>query len=97
MTDLTVANTIRIQIGYKALFMLGATNLTEGENFLFFKIKGSKKANFVKITLDPTDTYTMTFSKARAGKMKVTDEVSGLFCDDMLDVIEHCTGLCVSL
>ena len=46
-----IANTIKDQIGPKALYMIGAKDLMGFENGFGFKImKNSKKVNFVKIT-----------------------------------------------
>lgn len=63
--NLTVPNTIKEQIGSKALYMLGAKNLVGDKNSLSFRIRGSNKANYIKITLDANDTYTVEFGKVR--------------------------------
>jgi len=71
-----VANIIRDQIGGKALFMLGAKNLLAHgeENALSFRIRGSKKVNYIKISLTPSDLYTMEFGKFQATHCNLSDD-----------------------
>ncbi len=60
-----VAETILRQLGGKRLIvMTGAYDfLRDGDYTLMFKFKGSKKANFVKITLNSLDLYDVEFLK----------------------------------
>lgn len=97
MSDLTIARTIRDQIGNKALYMLGAKNLVGGENFLQFKIRGSQTVNMIKITLDPSDTYTMEFFKVRVPNCKLVKVIHGAYWDDLNRNIEQVTGLYTKL
>lgn len=113
-SDLTAANEIRNQIGRKALFMLGAYNIagSSSENFLSFKIKGSRKVNYIKITLNESDLYDMEFGKmgkklnkeyAAIGMKiysdtyKVVAEENGVYSDMLHKLIEKHTGLLTSL
>ena len=96
-TKLTVANEIRDQLGNKALFMLGAKNLMGGENFLSFRIRGSKKVNYVKIALNAMDTYDMEFGKIWGGKYKVVTKKEGVYNDMLHVMISENTGLYTSL
>ena len=98
-THPTVAQIIAEQIGRRAFFMLGAKELVGGENYLQFRISGCRSISHVKITLDPSDTYTMSFMKWSAKKLeyKVVAEVSGVYVDMLHDVIEGKTGLYTSL
>ncbi len=101
---MTVAATIAKQLGF-ALNMIGAKSLISHDDALSFRIgRNSKGINHIKITLDPCDTYTMTFSKIPsvralcAGKeVKTVAEVSGICWDQMKTVIEFRTGLYTSL
>lgn len=109
MTDLTVANTIREQIGRGALFMLGAKNFLGDENSLTFQIRGSKKCNGIKVKLEANDTYTMTFTKSVpsrfyrktgklvSGRLDTVAELEGVYCDGLCQAIEGVTGLRTSL
>lgn len=100
------------QIGKQALYMLGANNFlysSEDPTWLSFRIKGSKKVNYIKIKLENDDTYTLTFSKIRkvdplkalsmnqeqyyAAANKIVAEVKGVYFDDLHDIIESRTGL----
>lgn len=93
---MNIAETIRRQIGGGSLFMLGARNLLDHGNAFSFRIRGSRKVNYVKITLDPSDTYTMEFKKiGRSPKFKVTDVAifEDVYCDMLHSLIEDTTGL----
>lgn len=93
------ANIIRQQIGAKALYMLGAKNFSfDAAGALAFRIKGSKKVNYIKITLDRgMDLYNMELGKIWGYNYKVVAEETGLY-DDMLNtIIENHTGLYTSL
>jgi len=62
--DMTVAMTILEQLGgRRAIVMLGATAVMDHENGLSMKFKGSRKFNYVKITLNAWDTYDVEFRK----------------------------------
>ena len=108
-----VAETIRDQIGNKAFYMLGAYNLVKDtkENWLSFRIRGSKKANYIKVTLMPDDTYTMEFGIIRQPKnafnltpeqyfakmYKITNTVPGVYAEDLNRTIEENTNLYTKL
>ena len=69
MTDATVANTILSQIGGtgRLVAMTGAKHFTYSDNSLSFQFKGSRKTNALRITLDPSDTYTSSTSAEMYG------------------------------
>ena len=95
-TTPTVAEIIRQQIGGLALRMLGANNLIDHGDALSFRIKGSRKANYIKITLTPMDDYTVEFKKiGRAPNFKITDVSTHemIYVDMLHDLIESVTGL----
>lgn len=98
-----IAETIRVQqIGRPACAMIGAHEFvygldTEAGPFLRFRIKGSKKANLVKVTLLPSDTYRMTFYKTHGMDVRIAEELDGLYADQLRSTIESVTGLAVSL
>lgn len=99
MTDPTIANTIRQQIGSKALYMLGAKDFVGGQNFLQFTIRGSRKVNRLVVTLDALDTYTVKALKITQHGLKINEvsQEKGIFCDILHASIERQTGLYTSL
>lgn len=96
-TDLTVANTIREQIGNIAFSMMGASQLAGSAHSLTFKIKGSKVANYIQVTLDPNDTYTVDFFKTRGHSIRLVDSVEMVYADSLRTIISSKTGLYLSL
>lgn len=109
----TPAETIRQQIGHRAFYMLGASNLmysAADPNWLSFRIKGSRTINYIKVTLDAMDTYTMEFGKISnttitigstklkgAPAYKVVKTLEGIYFDQLHDLITENTGLYTSL
>lgn len=98
MTNLTVAKTIANQIGNQALFMLGAKNLMGDENSLSFRIgRNEKGVNLVKVTLEPSDTYTVRFFKVRGMDVKTIATEEDVYFDDLRPTLRRNTGMEVSL
>ena len=87
MTDLTIANTIKFQLGVKALYMMGAKYFTGDYDSLSFKICASKKVSNIKIKLEGDDTYTMTFYKISKLKVKIIDIIKDVYFDNLLNLI----------
>lgn len=100
MTDPTIAKTIIEQMGGagKIRAMVGVKTFMVSEDGVSFQFKGSRKMNCVRITLDPSDTYTMTLYKLMPKKMelKKIGEFDGLFWDQLKPVFERETGLYLS-
>lgn len=96
MEDQTIAKTIYAQIGNQAFQMLGAINFISDKNSLKFKIRGSKKFNYIKIALNSLDLYDMTFYKVWGNKV-TTLEVNGLYDDMLHKTIERHTELYTKL
>lgn len=100
---MNVAQTIANQIGGKALYMMGVGQVVGSPMGVSFKIKGSKVANYVKVTLTASDLYDVGFykvtkSKALPGfKMKVVAELEGVYADQLKTVLESNTGLLLKL
>lgn len=95
-----IAETIRRQLGQKALAMLGARDLLATERGLKFKIgKNSRGITHIVITLADDDTYTVTFWKITKGGLnaKAVIETEGVYADNLHHVIEIATGLYTSL
>lgn len=102
MSDLTVANTILQQLGgqKRLAMMTGAKNFVGGENFVAFKIgTGAKdKINLVRVTLDPSDTYTVEFMRMwGANTPKVISKHDGIYNDMLGELFEKETGFFLKL
>ena len=103
MTNLQIANTIRTQLGNRALFMIGAKDLVATETGLQFRIgRNAKSVNQIVINLDPSDTYTVEFRRTRMSRKtgysnKVVSSLEGVYADMLHDVIESGTGLATRL
>ena len=95
---MTIANTIRNQIGGGALFMIGAKNLIDHGDALSFRIgRNSKSVNYVKITLNASDTYDIEYGYIRGTSYKVRSTDEGMYNDMLRGSIERNTGLYTSL
>jgi hypothetical protein len=97
-TNMQVANTIKKQLGHKALVMMGAKNLVGGDDYFSFRIgRNSKGINYIKITLTSMDLYDIEFGSIRGMNYKVKYEAKGIYADMMHNVIEQNTGMYLSL
>lgn len=100
---LEVAQTILQQLGgRKFIAMTGARNFLGDANSLSFRLPGGggfckDGINYVKITLDANDTYSMDFRKIRGSQVKSVDVFSGLYFDMLQETFARITGLRVSL
>lgn len=94
-----VAQIILQQLGgNKFVVMTGAKNLTShgDENALSFRLSGTmtrNKANYVKITLDANDTYTVYFGNIRKLELKQVSKFEDIYCDGLVELFENETGL----
>jgi len=96
-----VAETIRQQIGGRALFMLGAKQLAATDDGLRFRIgRNAKGVTHVIVKLDPSDTYTVEFRAMRVNRRhpdgfsnKLKSSMSDVYVDSLHTVLESGTGL----
>lgn len=94
--DYTVANTIKQQLGAKALFMMNAQKFVALENGLKFRISNCRKFNHIQIVLNASDLYNVTFFKLVGTKF--TSEVhEDIYSDQLHSLIHNQTGLYLSL
>jgi len=106
----TVANTIIKQMGGlgKMSAMVSANGLVfgteeNGDCFVQFSFKGSRKINKCKVILNWDDTYTMEFwkislrAKNPANMCVKKSDASGLYWDMLKPEFERVTGLYLSL
>lgn len=96
---LQVANTIRAQIGERALFMVGAKNLCGSADALTFKVgRNAKKVTHIRVTLTPADVYRVEFLKCRGFDPVVTiADRDNVYAESLNAVIETETGFRTSL
>jgi len=93
----TIATTILKQLGgNNFIAMTGAKNFLDIGNGLSFKIPKSKNGiNYVKIILNPNDTYDIEFGRISSGKYgyKVIKRVYDVYFDQLHDIFTTYTGL----
>ena len=101
-----IAQTIGQQIGGlgRVATMIAAYGFTahpEGGLSFRFKAKAlelhGKAPNYIKIALDPSDTYTVTFGRIYGNKYTELETVSEVYCDQLQGLLEETTGLYFSL
>ncbi|MCF8255534.1 MAG: ssDNA-binding domain-containing protein [Bacteroidia bacterium] len=92
-----IPETIRSQVGGKALMMLGAHNLFAVKNGISFKIKGSPKFNHIEIVLNSKDLYDIKFTKFNSKGILKEETVNDVYFDQMHKVIESRTNLFTKL
>lgn len=94
MTNEEITQAIVQQIGRHALTMLGAKDLIATERSVRFRIgANAKRISHVEVRLEPSDLYTVSFTRQRGLSVEHVSEQSNVFCDSLLVVIEQHTGL----
>jgi len=87
--------------GGRFVAMTGAKNFVHdsNNNSIGFRIgRGAKDSiNYVQVTLDPSDTYTMTFMRIRGAKVTEVESVSDVYCDQLQTVFTDITGFYTTL
>ena len=101
-----ITQTIGAQLGGlgRVAVMIGAYGFThDARGSLSFRFKAKsikvneKSPNYVKISLDPSDTYTVEFGRVHGFDYTVVQKDEGVYCDQLRPLIETTTGLCLSL
>jgi hypothetical protein len=101
---MAIANTILQQLGgRKFVVMTGANNCIAYGDGLSFRIPGTmtkNHINYVKVLLDPSDTYTVKFQKIRMtrrgsfeSQIKTISEHTGIYADMLQGLFTAETGL----
>jgi hypothetical protein len=100
----TIATTIAQQIGSRFVPMIGAYNLlSHPEGALSFRFKAQaaqvngKRPNWVKITLDPMDTYTVEYGRVHGLNFDVLQKDEGVYVDVLRSGIEETLQLRLSM
>lgn len=90
-----VAETILEQLGGNMFVaMSGAKYLVKTEDSLRFKFRGSKKYNYLEVTLTPADVYDLRFCKlGKWGEVETEETVEGIYFDQLQAVFAAETGL----
>jgi hypothetical protein len=95
--DMQIAQTILEQLGGRRFMaMTGAQHFTAVDSGLTFRLPGTsneRHINYVKIILEPSDTYTMTFATIRHLDLKLVAESDGVYFDQLQDTFTAETGL----
>jgi hypothetical protein len=96
--DLEIAKTILQQLGGQGrlVVMTGAYNFVALRNGVAFKLK-SRKANYVKITLNGKDLYDVEFQKIIGTKAKLIAEHNDIYFDQLIPIVEKETGMYLKL
>ncbi len=100
---MNVAQTILAQLGgRKFCAMTGAKDFVGSDDALTFKLPSfagycTDGINCVRVRLDASDTYTVSFYRVRGMKVKCVAEVSMIYNDQLCEVFESHTGLRTSL
>jgi hypothetical protein len=93
--DMEKAKIIYEQLGPMALALIGARDFVASEDSLSFSIKGSRRANKIRISVAFDDTYTVEFSKFKRSTLvlALVSQHVGVYVDQLLELIESETGL----
>lgn len=101
MTDSTVAETILAQLGGfgRLIAMTGAKDFLYDANSVQFRIGSGarKRINRIKVTLDPSDTYTIELYAGRGLKIRTVESFSDVYADSLRATVERATGFYLSL
>lgn len=97
MSDMTVPTEILRQLGGRGRVgaMLGVTQFAGDDTSLRvkFKARGKDGINCFKVTLDPSDTYTVEFFRVWSTDWLDKGKVEDVYCDNLVETIENRTGL----
>lgn len=68
------------------------------DNAVTIHFYGSHKASYCKIEYDEAaDLYNMSFFKVWRGQLMQIDGMTGIYCDQMKEIFERVTGLCLDV
>lgn len=98
-TDLTVANTIREQLGGKRFdLMTGAKNFTGSDRALSFQIgRNAHGVTHVRVELNGRDLYDVKFFAVRGTSVKPKGEANDVYAEQLRATFTCFTGLYTSL
>lgn len=96
-TNLTVAKTILEQLGGMGMLkmMIGAKDFAADDKSVTFKIgKNAKAVRALRITLEPTDTYSVGIF---GNGWKLRKEINDVYVDVLRETLERETGMYLTL
>ncbi len=99
MTDKTVAMEILKQLGgNRFIAMTGAKNFLCDKNSLSFKIgRNAASVNYIRIELEPSDTYSVKFENVKITKKgvirKEIHNSEGVYFDGLQELFTSVTGM----
>lgn len=90
-----VATTILEQLGGgRFIAMTGSNTFIGSADSLRFKVgSNAMKVTHVRVTLDPSDTYTVEFLKVRSLKVETLSTESNVYAEDLQKIFTAGTGL----
>lgn len=79
--------------------MIGANHLSSDENWVSFKFMrgAANKSNYLKLTIEDTDLYSIEFIRIYGMKVSTIKKIEGLYSDQLKSVFEQETKLALSL
>lgn len=101
MSSNQVAQIILQQLGgNKFTVMTGAKNLLAHQDALSFRLSSTmtkNKSNYVKITLNASDLYDVTFGKIVKYDLKEISTFSDVYAENLVELFKNETGLSTRL
>jgi len=80
----------------KLSIMINARCFVKDENSLTFKFSGSKLFNCLKIKLNESDLYDLTFYKLGKMNIKKIEEYKNIYAENLISIFENKTNLLLS-
>ena len=92
--SMNIAQTILSQMGGRRRLeaFTGAYNFAVGDGSVMFRIK-NRKVNVVKVKLNGSDLYDVTFGRISGTNYKVVEELKDVYAEDLIDLFERETGM----
>lgn len=99
MDDAKIASTILEQLGGvgRLKLMTGARDILITKRGVRFKFPNRRGPNYVHITLDGDDTYTVRMARLVKLELRSESTVHGIYAGQLVELFENATGLALSL
>lgn len=92
--DLRVAETILGQLGGgRFVAMTGAHSISAGDNFLRLRFRGSRRVNYLRVSLTPDDTYDVEFAQVGKSAVRNRAQIEGVYAEQLQEIFRRYTGL----
>jgi len=94
----TIPETIAAQMGGagRLRMMLGAYNIVAADDRTLefrWKVRAQDRINMLRVRLEASDTYAVTFLRAWSSGIKEIDRYDGIYNDQLCEVFERRTAL----